>query len=52
MPQMAPMSWLSLFLMFSLALMLFSVLKFYMISINSEIIKKTSKTSSTLNWKW
>nr|YP_009706251.1 ATP synthase F0 subunit 8 [Conocephalus maculatus]ADW26224.1 ATP synthase F0 subunit 8 [Conocephalus maculatus]AIW64923.1 ATP synthase F0 subunit 8 [Conocephalus maculatus] len=52
MPQMAPMSWLFLFLMFSFALILFNMLKFPMISMQSEMNEISTKTSHTLNWKW
>nr|QWQ55576.1 ATP synthase F0 subunit 8 [Conocephalus gladiatus] len=52
MPQMAPMSWLFLFLMFSSTLILFNMLKFPMISMKSESTSLKSKASHSLNWKW
>nr|YP_009729772.1 ATP synthase F0 subunit 8 [Copris tripartitus]QHW07551.1 ATP synthase F0 subunit 8 [Copris tripartitus] len=51
MPQMAPLSWLSLFIMFCLTFMIFNSLNFY--SFNYPIkIKFIKKMSSKINWKW
>nr|ASY97966.1 ATP synthase F0 subunit 8 [Spilomantis occipitalis] len=52
MPQMMPLNWLSLFMFFSITLLMFNVMNYYM-SMN----KLTSKSSiklmvKTLNWKW
>nr|QZI85396.1 ATP synthase F0 subunit 8 [Limnophyes minimus] len=55
MPQMSPISWLTLFIMFSITFMLFNILNYY-------CFNKTNKTLSSemdskmktnfLNWKW
>nr|YP_010865906.1 ATP synthase F0 subunit 8 [Neopanorpa lui]WGT92122.1 ATP synthase F0 subunit 8 [Neopanorpa lui] len=53
MPQMAPINWLSLFIMFSIILLLFNMMNYYSFSpklpdpnnINSINFK-------SLNWKW
>uniref|UniRef100_UPI0030FE5577 ATP synthase F0 subunit 8 n=1 Tax=Prodasineura autumnalis TaxID=193254 RepID=UPI0030FE5577 len=53
MPQMAPMSWLTLFMFFSIALMMFSIMNYY------SYLPKTEETESLkslivnkMNWKW
>nr|QHF17843.1 ATP synthase F0 subunit 8 [Acrotaeniostola dissimilis] len=53
MPQMAPISWLSLFIIFSITFILFSMMNYYSIipqSTKSDIKKSTM--SNSLNWKW
>nr|QHD47901.1 ATP synthase F0 subunit 8 [Niponiella limbatella] len=53
MPQMAPISWLALFIIFSLTLLLFNSLNYYAFFPCSPAIKDTQKiSSSSLNWKW
>nr|UPX88580.1 ATP synthase F0 subunit 8 [Panorpa communis] len=53
MPQMAPINWLSLFIMFSIILLLFNVMNFYSYLPKSPDSKKINKISSlSLNWKW
>nr|YP_010894810.1 ATP synthase F0 subunit 8 [Amiota dentata]WJW73323.1 ATP synthase F0 subunit 8 [Amiota dentata] len=53
MPQMAPISWLILFIIFSFSFILFSILNYYSYlpfspkSINLKTIKLNS-----MNWKW
>nr|AIW06293.1 ATP synthase F0 subunit 8 [Curculionidae sp. MT-2014] len=51
MPQMAPINWLSLFILFVFTLIIFIILNYY-----SFLYKPTSgkklKTKSQLNWKW
>nr|QIT03236.1 ATP synthase F0 subunit 8 [Sarcophaga pterygota] len=54
MPQMAPIGWLSLFIIFSIAFVIFNMMNYY--SFFSSMPKsnfsiKTSHTNS-LNWKW
>nr|ASL05709.1 ATP synthase F0 subunit 8 [Monochamus sartor urussovii]UZT27195.1 ATP synthase F0 subunit 8 [Monochamus sartor urussovii]WDE75824.1 ATP synthase F0 subunit 8 [Monochamus sartor urussovii] len=51
MPQMAPLSWLILFLFFILTYLIFNIMNFY--SFN-YMIKSTKKIKSSLsyNWKW
>nr|QNV11703.1 ATP synthase F0 subunit 8 [Rhamphomyia barbata] len=53
MPQMAPMGWLSLFIIFTMTFMLFSMMNYY------SILPPTPKTMSlnkssfkSLIWKW
>nr|YP_009349899.1 ATP synthase F0 subunit 8 [Pseudorhynchus acuminatus]AQM40073.1 ATP synthase F0 subunit 8 [Pseudorhynchus acuminatus] len=53
MPQMAPMSWLILFMMFSLSLMLFTTMN-YPHSPFADSTTSASKTMTSLSlfWKW
>nr|YP_010508532.1 ATP synthase F0 subunit 8 [Philophylla fossata]UXG57145.1 ATP synthase F0 subunit 8 [Philophylla fossata] len=53
MPQMAPIGWLSLFIIFSLTFMLFSIMNYFLMipkSPKSHILKNIFNTS--FNWKW
>nr|ACC94692.1 ATPase 8 [Amiota leucostoma] len=53
MPQMAPISWLILFIIFSISFMLFSILTYYSYmpsSPKSFNLKKINLNS--MNWKW
>nr|AMH85529.1 ATP synthase F0 subunit 8 [Chloroprocta idioidea] len=54
MPQMAPIGWLSLFIIFSIAFVIFNVMNYYSFIPSmpkSDLISKTQSTNS-LNWKW
>nr|YP_004934834.1 ATP synthase F0 subunit 8 [Trichocera bimacula]AET13098.1 ATP synthase F0 subunit 8 [Trichocera bimacula] len=54
MPQMAPLSWLILFIIFSITLILFNVMNYFMYIpsyLKSESEQKNIKSNS-LNWKW
>nr|AVE15509.1 ATP synthase F0 subunit 8 [Parablepharis kuhlii asiatica] len=52
MPQMMPLNWLMLFMLFSSVLLMFNVLNFYMnINMKSHLINKKKQTK-TFNWKW
>nr|YP_010713095.1 ATP synthase F0 subunit 8 [Meromyza saltatrix]WDA93961.1 ATP synthase F0 subunit 8 [Meromyza saltatrix] len=53
MPQMAPINWLFLFLMFSMIFLLFNMMNYYSIIPSSPKLNllKMMKTNS-LNWKW
>nr|NP_075451.1 ATP synthase F0 subunit 8 [Cochliomyia hominivorax]Q9MFP7.1 RecName: Full=ATP synthase protein 8; AltName: Full=A6L; AltName: Full=F-ATPase subunit 8 [Cochliomyia hominivorax]AAF78611.1 ATPase subunit 8 [Cochliomyia hominivorax]AIZ03382.1 ATP synthase F0 subunit 8 [Cochliomyia hominivorax] len=54
MPQMAPIGWLSLFIIFSIAFVIFNMMNYYSYTPSmpkSELINKTQSTNS-LNWKW
>nr|AVN67828.1 ATP synthase F0 subunit 8 [Ischnoptera sp. B084] len=52
MPQMMPMSWLILFLLFSSLLMLFNFMNYYSLVLKSpQLLKKKIKTKK-LVWKW
>nr|YP_009434583.1 ATP synthase F0 subunit 8 [Traulia minuta]ATE90476.1 ATP synthase F0 subunit 8 [Traulia minuta] len=53
MPQMSPLMWFSLFIIFSITLIIFNQMNFF--SFKSEIIKNIKKKmteSKNLNWKW
>nr|YP_011001005.1 ATP synthase F0 subunit 8 [Bellardia viarum]WPN85802.1 ATP synthase F0 subunit 8 [Bellardia viarum] len=54
MPQMAPISWLSLFIMFSITFVIFNMMNYYSFTPfmpKSDLINKNQFTNS-LNWKW
>nr|YP_010894940.1 ATP synthase F0 subunit 8 [Phortica variegata]QXG19615.1 ATP synthase F0 subunit 8 [Phortica variegata]QXG19628.1 ATP synthase F0 subunit 8 [Phortica variegata]WJW73453.1 ATP synthase F0 subunit 8 [Phortica variegata] len=53
MPQMAPISWLSLFLIFTVSFILFCILNYYSY-IPTSPKSSNLKTSSlnSMNWKW
>nr|ALO70750.1 ATP synthase F0 subunit 8 [Neobisnius villosulus] len=51
MPQMAPMNWLMLFLMFTFIFLIFNSMNYFSFSYkpkSSQSLKKTNK----INWKW
>nr|QLY89931.1 ATP synthase F0 subunit 8 [Clusiodes albimanus] len=53
MPQMAPISWLLLFIMFSLIFILFNIMNYYSfftLSPKSSMVSKNMTPS--LTWKW
>nr|YP_008080657.1 ATP synthase F0 subunit 8 [Mecopoda niponensis]AFK15634.1 ATPase subunit 8 [Mecopoda niponensis] len=53
MPQMSPLSWLLLFLMFSFSLMIFTWLNYFIINTQPSNPQPMLLTSSSpLNWKW
>nr|ARH54484.1 ATP synthase F0 subunit 8 [Melolontha hippocastani] len=51
MPQMAPLNWLSLFVLFSLIMLLFNSMNYFMVMYPTKIyqIKKLTKS---ITWKW
>nr|ARX95731.1 ATP synthase F0 subunit 8 [Protochauliodes biconicus] len=52
MPQMAPINWLFLFILFSLTLIIFNIINYYLINpINPEDSSQSLQKNS-LNWKW
>nr|UZA66531.1 ATP synthase F0 subunit 8 [Aromia bungii] len=51
MPQMAPLSWLTLFIYYSLVFILFNSINYYSFLYTTEK-KSLSKKISKLNWKW
>nr|AGC81798.1 ATP synthase F0 subunit 8 [Cordulia aenea] len=52
-PQMAPMSWTILFLLFSLMLIMINTLNYYLFSPKISLQESTKKmTISTKSWKW
>nr|ALO77399.1 ATP synthase F0 subunit 8 [Agonum muelleri] len=54
MPQMAPMNWLFLYLMFTLIFFLFNFLNYYMFLAknNNDNMKNNNYIKKILNWKW
>nr|UYB77578.1 ATP synthase F0 subunit 8 [Philonthus lomatus] len=51
MPQMAPMNWLTLFIMFTIIFLIFNSMNYFSFKYpykSSSTIKKTFK----INWKW
>nr|YP_009740826.1 ATP synthase F0 subunit 8 [Traulia lofaoshana]QID03827.1 ATP synthase F0 subunit 8 [Traulia lofaoshana] len=53
MPQMSPLMWFSLFIMFSITLIIFNQMNFF--SFKPEIIKNMKKSTiknKNFNWKW
>nr|YP_010686228.1 ATP synthase F0 subunit 8 [Longzhouacris mirabilis]WAX39732.1 ATP synthase F0 subunit 8 [Longzhouacris mirabilis] len=52
MPQMSPLMWFYLFIMFSITMILFNQMNFF--SFKSNPIKEYSKKMNpkSLNWKW
>nr|AMK38958.1 ATP synthase F0 subunit 8 [Morellia lopesae] len=54
MPQMAPIGWLSLFIIFSITFMIFNMMNYYSYNPTmpkSNLINK-KQSNNTLNWKW
>nr|URX53892.1 ATP synthase F0 subunit 8 [Cryptotermes kirbyi]URX53905.1 ATP synthase F0 subunit 8 [Cryptotermes kirbyi] len=52
MPQMMPLSWLMLFSMFSITLIVFSAMNYYTTTPTMSVSGKKSIPAKTLNWKW
>nr|YP_010519676.1 ATP synthase F0 subunit 8 [Furcilarnaca armata]UXP34230.1 ATP synthase F0 subunit 8 [Furcilarnaca armata]UXP34268.1 ATP synthase F0 subunit 8 [Furcilarnaca armata]UYA97107.1 ATP synthase F0 subunit 8 [Furcilarnaca armata] len=53
MPQMAPISWLTLFFIFSTTLVFFALLNFYLFNSPPSCLTTPPTTAKfTLNWKW
>nr|UZC53692.1 ATP synthase F0 subunit 8 [Ultragryllacris pulchra rubricapitis] len=52
MPQMAPLNWLSLFIMFSLTLILFAMINYFYFKPKLPLPSKNLISNLTLNWKW
>nr|ALO77196.1 ATP synthase F0 subunit 8 [Alleculinae sp. ALL01] len=51
MPQMAPLSWLTLMITFSLILIMFNVVNYYSLMYNIKT-KKIEMTQKEKTWKW
>nr|YP_010240636.1 ATP synthase F0 subunit 8 [Aleochara postica]QTG39873.1 ATP synthase F0 subunit 8 [Aleochara postica] len=51
MPQMAPLNWLFLFLMFTITFMIFNSMNYFSMMYSFKI-KKFLKSKKLLNWKW
>nr|YP_010146011.1 ATP synthase F0 subunit 8 [Tipula nova]QQO80814.1 ATP synthase F0 subunit 8 [Tipula nova] len=53
MPQMAPISWLLLFIIFSITLIIFNTLNYFSFLPSAPKILTTEKKSNlSMNWKW
>nr|YP_010731600.1 ATP synthase F0 subunit 8 [Homoneura picta]WEW51818.1 ATP synthase F0 subunit 8 [Homoneura picta]WGM80964.1 ATP synthase F0 subunit 8 [Homoneura picta] len=53
MPQMAPIGWLSLFVIFSITFILFNVMNYYCILPTSpKLSSQKTISSNSMNWKW
>nr|WGO57941.1 ATP synthase F0 subunit 8 [Hemithyrsocera longiseta] len=52
MPQMMPLSWLSLYFFFSLLLLLFTFMNYYSYLPNSSPSEVIAKKIKKMNWKW
>nr|QNE85806.1 ATP synthase F0 subunit 8 [Tipula flavolineata] len=53
MPQMAPINWLVLFILFSITLIIFSTLNYFSFLPSTPKSLQTEKKNKTpLNWKW
>nr|YP_010538723.1 ATP synthase F0 subunit 8 [Emarginoptyx trilucida]UYE92334.1 ATP synthase F0 subunit 8 [Emarginoptyx trilucida] len=51
MPQMAPLSWLNLFIFFMVIYMLFNIMNYFTLIYNNKNIKKENMNKNIL-WKW
>nr|YP_009918057.1 ATP synthase F0 subunit 8 [Ephemerella sp. Yunnan-2018]QLP88959.1 ATP synthase F0 subunit 8 [Ephemerella sp. Yunnan-2018] len=54
MPQMAPLSWIILFVIFATTFLLFSVISYFLFPLSATASLKSSGglSSSPFNWKW
>nr|YP_010895265.1 ATP synthase F0 subunit 8 [Sterphus plagiatus]WJW73830.1 ATP synthase F0 subunit 8 [Sterphus plagiatus] len=53
MPQMYPINWLSLYLLFSLIFILFNMMNYFIYLPSTSKSKELSKMDTpSLNWKW
>nr|WJW73791.1 ATP synthase F0 subunit 8 [Pseudomicrodon sp.] len=53
MPQMAPMNWLSLFVIFLLTFIMFNILNyFHYFPTNLQSTNLSNMKFKTMNWKW
>uniref|UniRef100_A0AAU7YTK0 ATP synthase complex subunit 8 n=1 Tax=Cheilosia ochreipila TaxID=3103808 RepID=A0AAU7YTK0_9MUSC len=53
MPQMAPIKWLSLFLLFSIIFLLFNMMNYFLFYPSTPKLKNLSKIfTNSMNWKW
>nr|QWQ55641.1 ATP synthase F0 subunit 8 [Diestrammena sp.] len=52
MPQMAPISWLLLFIMFSLSLIMFCSMNYFITMYSTPSQKKSAISKKSMNWKW
>nr|QNV11748.1 ATP synthase F0 subunit 8 [Siphlonurus aestivalis] len=52
MPQMAPLSWLTLFIVFSLTLILFNLVNYFLYTPNAPSSAAGAFKTNSFNWKW
>nr|YP_010446975.1 ATP synthase F0 subunit 8 [Loxocera lunata]UTM10340.1 ATP synthase F0 subunit 8 [Loxocera lunata] len=54
MPQMAPIKWLSLFIIFSITFILFNIMNYYNIFpiMPKSLVENKSVKNNYMNWKW
>nr|AYM84950.1 ATP synthase F0 subunit 8 [Abracris sp. OR222] len=54
MPQMSPIMWFSLFILFSITLIMFNQMNFFSYKINYSLMteKKEYFKKNKMNWKW
>nr|YP_010175357.1 ATP synthase F0 subunit 8 [Cincticostella fusca]QSL98508.1 ATP synthase F0 subunit 8 [Cincticostella fusca] len=54
MPQMAPLSWFGLFMVFAATFLLFSVINYFLYPLSATASLKSGEVepSSSFNWKW
>nr|AXS64924.1 ATP synthase F0 subunit 8 [Elateroidea sp. 7 KM-2017] len=51
MPQMAPLSWINLFILFVMTFMIINTLNYFSFMYDNKTLKTTPKMKS-INWKW
>nr|YP_010022237.1 ATP synthase F0 subunit 8 [Neurigona zhejiangensis]QOL12427.1 ATP synthase F0 subunit 8 [Neurigona zhejiangensis] len=52
MPQMAPLSWLILFFVFTLSFIMFCIMNYFIYSPQPTLMKSSKKSFTAFNWKW
>nr|YP_010411446.1 ATP synthase F0 subunit 8 [Meliboeus sinae]URN73092.1 ATP synthase F0 subunit 8 [Meliboeus sinae] len=52
MPQMSPMNWLSLLIMFTISFLLFLTMNYFTNNISPKIKKSQLEKKNNINWKW
>nr|YP_002274305.1 ATP synthase F0 subunit 8 [Parafronurus youi]ABY53352.1 ATP synthase F0 subunit 8 [Parafronurus youi] len=52
MPQMAPLSWLTLFIIFSFTLIFFGIMNYFLVSPDAPQSSSSSFQTQPFNWKW
>nr|QID03239.1 ATP synthase F0 subunit 8 [Formicosepsis sp. LX2018-01] len=52
MPQMAPINWLSLFLLFIMIFMMFNIMNYYNFMPPSPKTMSSKFNINSMNWKW
>nr|UFZ13885.1 ATP synthase F0 subunit 8 [Neochauliodes tamdaoensis] len=52
MPQMAPLSWLILFIFFTILFILFNIMNYFMAAPTPELMSSYNLKNYSLTWKW